>query len=117
MADSPHKPAFPDQRDISGFLRSRLNAERTQVTWAADALLPYNTVTNWFTEEPSRMSGEALLRLVIAADAVDEFAEWLRGFSRGARLRVAEPGPPPYGGKPPAGSSTRPSAKKKDRGG
>lgn len=80
MAKSGHKTDFPDQKAITAFLRTLLSEERNQVWLADEARVKYNTLTNWFTEDPPDMSAINLLRLVIAADAVDEFALWLKDF-------------------------------------
>lgn len=72
-----HISDFPDQAAITAFLRGLLRDGRTQVSWAAAARIPYNTLTNYFTDKAPKMSAENLLRLVIAADAGGEFAAWL----------------------------------------
>lgn len=98
-----HKADFPDQAAITAFLRGLMSGARTQVTWAEDADVKYNTLTNWFTEEPPRMSAESLLRLVIAARAEDSLADWLRGYGtvqrRGAKRTPLHPVNGSRGGK------------------
>jgi hypothetical protein len=65
-----HIPDFPDQAAITTFLRGLLTEGRTQVTWARDSGVPYNTLTNYFTAAAPKMSAENLLRLVISASQV-----------------------------------------------
>lgn len=78
MAKIGHLSAFPDQQEISAFLRTLLTPDLTQVILADRAGIPYNTLTNWFTEKPSRMSAESLLRIVIAAGAETRLRDWLK---------------------------------------
>lgn len=80
LREHPHIPDFPDQTAITAFLRGLLGNGRTQVSWAADAGIPYNSFTNWFTTKPTAMSAEALLRVVKAAGAENALADWLRNF-------------------------------------
>lgn len=77
LPGSRHISAFPDQPAITSFLRSLLKDGRTQVTWASDAKVPYNSLTNWFAAEAPKMSAVNFLRLVIAARAEKDLATWL----------------------------------------
>jgi hypothetical protein len=86
-----HIPAFPDQAAITAFLRGLLREGRTQVSWAADAKIPYNTLTNYFTDKSPKMSAENLLRLVLAAGAVGEFGEWLAKYGGTFHNATQEP--------------------------
>lgn len=100
LARTRHIPDFPDQAAITTFLRGLLKEGRTQVSWASDAGIAYNTFTNYFTAAAPKMSAENLLRVVIAADAVPEFAAWLATYGgtfhtaakkgQGRRVRPAE---------------------------
>lgn len=72
-----HKSDFPNQAAITEFLRGLLRGGRTQVTWSRDSGVAYNTLTNYFSAKPPKMSAENLLRLIVAADAVRELGEWL----------------------------------------
>lgn len=72
-----HISDFPDQAEITAFLRSLIREGRTQPKWASDSGIPYNTLTNYFTEKPPKMSAENFLRLVLAADGSDDLNQWL----------------------------------------
>lgn len=98
-----HIPDFPDQQAITAFLRGLLRDGRTQVSWASEAGIPYNSFTNWFTSKPPAMSAESLLRVVKAAGAEADLADWLRTFGDVAQSNGGG-GLPPTGG----GTSTKP---------
>lgn len=83
---------MPDQAAITAFLRGLLKEGRTQVSWAADAGIAYNTVTNYFTAGAPKMSAENLLRLVVSAGAVEDFSVWLAKY--GATFHNGRSGEP-----------------------
>jgi hypothetical protein len=86
-----HIPDFPDQAAITTFLRGLLTEGRTQVTWARDSGVPYNTLTNYFTAAAPKMSAENLLRLVISASAGESFAVWLAKYGGTIHNATQEP--------------------------
>lgn len=83
IALASHKPVLLTQADLTAFLRALLDGTRDQVSWAAAAGLPYNSVTNWLAKtNPVRMSADAFLGLVLAAGAEDRLAEQIREWRR-----------------------------------
>lgn len=87
-----HIPDTLDQAAITAFLRGLLDTTgMTQVSWAAAAGIPYNTLTNYFTEDPPKMTAVYLMRLVKAAGAEQELADWLQNFTGDSRLPADTP--------------------------
>lgn len=119
LRGSRHIPDFPDQSEITGFLRSLLEGEeRTQVTWAADAGIPYNTLTNWFTKKPPLMSAEAFLRLVIAANGAKALTTWLANYGgtwHNGKPNVERPVAVRQGTPDPSANQSRAKPKKNRR--
>lgn len=86
MPENGHKPDFPAQTDIAGFLKTL--GKHDDVSRAAD--IPSSTYAKWHQSDPAIMSAENLLRVVVALGAEKRFYEWLRGFrgSPGAKPGV-----------------------------
>lgn len=89
MADANHIDDFPEQSDISDFLRSL----SPRPEGLLEGGLRYNTVEKWYRDPPAEMSAVNLLRVIKRLGKEQQLAEWLKSFRRLRRARVAEPTP------------------------
>lgn len=84
MADEGHNPAL-DSSAVIAFVRSlRPDAD----TLARDTGLRFGTVEKWYRTKAIEPSATSLLRVVLALNAEDRFADWLRSFSDAPAERI-----------------------------